>query len=378
VGGGIGLISGFLNAKKVRKQEQETQTRIRNDQAMVDQNSSNARIAYNPSLVEGYKHAQMFAAGGVLEGGGGKKVDKVPDGYNFDREEGTKKYYTKKTAIGLGMAAGSGRGGVQYESFLKEQLGNGITPEDLAAKKYIGADLIGKYKAFYKPSSDTVYTEPNPVNVQPEAAKRGQAIYLPNKHIAGEIFYGSRDSKDVNDGGTLNTAVQTARIKFRNDFGFTGEELDLPGSEVQKYLGTSHTFGNDGLYKELLGRTKLDKHAAGGPLKAPLSAAYMSGGSIKSTSSGTTEVEGNSHAEGGVKVPQIGAEVEGGETTSGNFVFSKELGFAKLHKPIAKTKGIIEKKPQTKERVNAMNYLNSQENKLALSQEYMKHRLGIQ
>lgn len=117
--------------------------------------------------------------------------------------------------------------------------------------------------------------------------------------------------------------------------------------------------------------------AAGGTIKAPLAQAYMNGGNAKSLSSDTTELQGNSHAEGGIEIPQVGAEVEGGETTADNFVFSKQLGFAQLHKPIAKAKGIIEKKPQTAERVNAMKLLNKQENKLALSQEYLKQRMGI-
>ncbi len=121
------------------------------------------------------------------------------------------------------------------------------------------------------------------------------------------------------------------------------------------------------------------KMGTGGKVSTPsLAGMYMNGGYAKPTSSGTTEIVGNSHEQGGVKVPSLSAELENGESTSGDFVFSEELGFAQQHKPIAKAMGKIEKKPQTRERVNAMKLLKGQENKLALAQEYFKAQNGIQ
>lgn len=109
---------------------------------------------------------------------------------------------------------------------------------------------------------------------------------------------------------------------------------------------------------------------------------YKHGGSLldkfKRTSSSTVEVEGPSHEAGGVPVPGTGAEVEGGETIAGDYVFSKELGFADLHKPIARMKGKVEKKPATRERMNTLKLLNQKENQLRMAQEYAKHKLNLQ
>lgn len=120
------------------------------------------------------------------------------------------------------------------------------------------------------------------------------------------------------------------------------------------------------------------KKSTGGPIDAPLSKMYMNGGYAKSMSSGTTELVGNSHEQGGIKSPELGAELENNETTSGNFVFSDKLGFAQMHKPIAKAMGKIENKPMSRERMNSMRLLKGQENKLALMQEHYKQLNGIQ
>jgi gas vesicle protein len=103
-----------------------------------------------------------------------------------------------------------------------------------------------------------------------------------------------------------------------------------------------------------------------------------SGGNINQLSSDTAEVVGNSHDNGGVKIPNIGTEVEGKETMSGNYVFSKELGFAQIHKPIAKAKGIIETKPYTMERVNSLKRLEDKEQQLKATQEFVKQQLNLQ
>lgn len=110
---------------------------------------------------------------------------------------------------------------------------------------------------------------------------------------------------------------------------------------------------------------------------------YMSnqkavGGSMQPMSKDTTVAVGPSHAQGGIGLPNQGAEVEGGETTAGNYVFSKELGFAKLHMPIAKAKGKVENKPATRERLNTLKLLNKKENDLKLFQEYTKKQLNVQ
>jgi len=100
------------------------------------------------------------------------------------------------------------------------------------------------------------------------------------------------------------------------------------------------------------------------------------GGSLTPLNDEAVEVNGPSHEEGGVQLPGSEAEVEGGETMQGNFVFSERLGFAREHKRIAKSIGAIEEKgPMTPERVNSVKRLKDREQKLALSQEYLKHTM---
>jgi hypothetical protein len=105
------------------------------------------------------------------------------------------------------------------------------------------------------------------------------------------------------------------------------------------------------------------------------------GGSLRKTSSNSTEVHGPSHANGGVKVPQANAELEGGETilhTDGDdYVFSQQLGFAELHKKIAKSRGKIEKKPISFERVASLKAIADKEQKLKLIQEQMKAQYNL-
>jgi len=136
------------------------------------------------------------------------------------------------------------------------------------------------------------------------------------------------------------------------------------------------------LYKYYNEYNKLKKakytFESGGRLKHPeLSEKYMTGGYAKPINSNATELIGNSHAEGGIQIPSMNAEVEDGETTAGDFVFSKELGFARLHRPIAKSIGKIEKKPQTPDRVNALKLLRAKEQRLANAQEQYKMEQGI-
>jgi hypothetical protein len=102
------------------------------------------------------------------------------------------------------------------------------------------------------------------------------------------------------------------------------------------------------------------------------------GGSIQPMSKDASIAVGPSHEQGGIALPDQQAEIEGGETMSGDYVFSKQLGFAALHKPIAKAQGKIEAKASTPERLNTLKLLADKTNKLKLAQEYMKKQLNLQ
>src|SRR6188768_13867 len=115
----------------------------------------------------------------------------------------------------------------------------------------------------------------------------------------------------------------------------------------------------------------------GGDVKEPaLAGMPMKGGYAKQLSSTNTEMVGNTHAQGGITVPQLGVELEDNETTNGNYVYSDKLGFADIHRKIARAKGKIEKKPSTQERVNSMRRLEAREKMLAEMQEYVKQQNG--
>lgn len=122
------------------------------------------------------------------------------------------------------------------------------------------------------------------------------------------------------------------------------------------------------------GNRNVDYYASGGnmPSMNMLGHVKAYGGNLTPLSKNNTEVNGPSHAGGGVTLPSMNAEVEGGETTMGNQVFSKDLGFADLHKPIAKGIGKIEKKAPTIERINSLNRLRDQEQALYQAQEIFK------
>lgn len=122
--------------------------------------------------------------------------------------------------------------------------------------------------------------------------------------------------------------------------------------------------------------TSLYNAKFGGEVKSPLRS-LATGGSLNKLNSDSFEVEGQSHEEGGVTVPSMNAELEGGETGVDNFIFSEELGFADLHKPIAKAIGKIEVKPDSKIKRDTISLLKQKESVLAQQQEALKEVLGL-
>lgn len=228
----------------------------------------NRPVTNDPVLNE---NPMYFRDGGERKA---RKVDAIPTGYNFLREEGGRKFYNKTSAEALQVASGSNRlGGKEYDDFLINKLQSGVTVDELVAKRYLSQDKAANYAQYFRPNEDIVFMEGQQAQPQllnaPARAARGQSVFLPNKHIAAEMFYDSRDSATNTDGGMLNTAGQRGTLRFRNDFGYTGEEVRLEGSDIQKYLGTSNTFGTDDIYKELKAKAVMAKMPyGGGPLTA--------------------------------------------------------------------------------------------------------------
>lgn len=274
---------------------------------------------------------------------------------------------------------------------------------------------------------------------KPATAFEGQVLYDPAKHATARINYQDRNSPGQNSGGMLNTQKSLVQLMFtkpvqglpvdsskgmyqvpadvfsnrmsggtnvlKDTTGLSKYRVQHFGSGGDIHIKPSHK-GRFTAYKARTGKTTEEamhsknpavrkmavfahnaarwKHETGGPLsnellKRPaISMQYAEGGTAQPLSSNNTIINGPSHADGGVDFPEMGAQLEGGETTAGNFVFSEKLGFAKLHKPIAKAIGTIEKKPMTKDRLNALELLRKRERNLAAAQEHLKEVNGIQ
>jgi len=174
--------------------------------------------------------------------------------------------------------------------------------------------------------------------------------------VVGGITGIVRAGQQANEQKTLRSRIKTN--KFMND-----------AANSQARIATNPEL--------VTGSQNAQYFADGGQMKAPLTEAYMKGGNAKQLSSTNSELEGNSHEQGGIDVPAVNANLEDGETTAGTFVFSEKLGFAKLHKPIARAIGKIEEKVQTPDRVEAIKRLKAREQELAQKQELYKKLYNI-
>lgn len=101
------------------------------------------------------------------------------------------------------------------------------------------------------------------------------------------------------------------------------------------------------------------------------------GGQVEQLSSQDTMINGPSHENGGVKFPNAGVELEGGETVNNGFVFSKKLGFAKPAAVIAGQLGKAEKRPETAINTSTVNALQRKTELLKVHQEAAKKEAGI-
>lgn len=119
-----------------------------------------------------------------------------------------------------------------------------------------------------------------------------------------------------------------------------------------------------------------DYFEGGGTLFAEFSKFKAKGGTLSKLDSDSVEVKGPSHANGGVDL-NTGDEVEGGETIKGDYVFSHKLGFAQLHKPLAKAIGKLEQRPATKTTLNSLENLRKRERALMFLQETVREQNNL-
>ena len=193
-------------------------------------------IAQGPSAEINKKADQEFASNKnkieytikTTDNGGERKVKEVPPGYVKDRTEGNKTFY-KKTVGGkkLELAKpGDGKGSEAYTNWLINMLKNGTSPEELARMKYISPEAAKDYEKYYVPAStDVVYTEKEEKKEEdPFAAfsKMGERLFGPDQHAVADMYTATRDTKNIEDPGLLNTGNPDQFVLLRFIDGNTG------------------------------------------------------------------------------------------------------------------------------------------------------------
>lgn len=371
IGAGVGAVLGAgLGLVQSGKEKREAK-RMLSERNIVQQNEDNSRsaalLASDPSLLSGYRNSSYFAAGGSLVDGDDPKPvtprqlkpeeltqwNQFLDYVKAKGYEGSEELNNRSKALGESL----------FNDFRKEN--KNIT---------IGYDIV--------PHVQTEMTKLRD-NARDFAKRHNQAGW--EKIMEGispvDGWFGSKTSQYRFPNMMYN--------EFRNDSLVKSENIGLvdgslkSGKKVPATITGKKIPANakiekleDGYYYEDEQTGDLIKvnMADGGQLPS-LHTTYMTGGTTRKLSSDSVEFKGNSHEAGGIKLPELRAEVEGKETGKGSYIFSDRLGFAAAHKKLATAKGIIEGKPVTRERINSMRLLNNKENQLIIAQELVRSQL---
>lgn len=192
------------------------------------------------------------------------------------------------------------------------------------------------------------------------------------------------DKKDENGLGSKGAAIAKGGLQF----GLVG--ATIAGVNYKKDLADSRNLTlQRKMQEKQMAEADLTARMGADPtlLKGNLASSYYATGgrmsnnisspNARSLSSTAVEFTGPSHEKGGIKLDNLGAEVEGKESANAGYVFSDRLGFAALHKKLATAIGKIEEKALNPHRINSIKILKAEENNLKLSQEYVKNMLGL-
>lgn len=336
--GAVGLLKGVFDGKANTAARNNAMGQMAMNVATQDKAQSTAALGADPSLATGHKGVQYFATGGPLD-----PVKPV---------------------------TGAATNHDLHNAYLVDDINYTLT------KGLFNGKRMGSYDADENKllQSAYIYGQTNKVRdpqtiisgfygqTQPSDGTASLRQKLNTIGYGAGAMYNSTPNMDVHaNGGLMQVGKMIDIDKYpRLPMKADGGALN-PGKEGSDAWGLPVTYGKD----------------LGSNQRTPLNDLITSGGTAKKLSSDNALIKGNSHAEGGIDIPELDAEVEGGETTLNNFVFSKKLGFADLHKPIATAKGKIENKPRTLERANSMRMLINKESQLAEQQELLKKKLGI-
>jgi len=347
-GAGIGAAAGVVTGLIANGQQKKIETQLINQkdlrQRTLAKRYTAARIASDPTAVSGDVNT---ALNGYYAAGGNMSNDPI--------------YHPNGDLIGS----------MNNGKFIKSPSTLGLKPETtkwLSDDTGVDAYLGKKYGQSYRGRG--TYT---PAEVAPSKIDYSQ--FTPDRTITSRIpVYnnnGTTVMQDTYADGQQNVTYQNNKTKQLNANPWHANtdgtiDFNAKGALDLKKAATGTASLKNGMVTRL---------AAGGSMN--VSNQQIQGGTATPLNDSAAQFNGPSHEEGGIQIPGKSAEVEGKETTNGDYVFSEQLGFAKLHKPIAKAIGVIEKKTLSPERVASIQYLKGRENNLKLSQEYVKQMYGL-
>lgn len=231
------------------------------------------------------------------------------------------------------------------------------------------ANGIGGAGAFIGSMADSL----GPANTYGKKSMASNLLSGAGNGVAAGAAFGPWGAAIGGAAGLVGGLINNSKQKSIAD-NLAGQDTRNKAQQEQQYT-TARMAADPTSFYGSTGALLQGYYATGGPLN--VANQQTKGGTATPLNSGAAEFNGPSHAEGGIQIPGMQAEVEGGETTNGDYVFSKQLGFAKLHKPIATAIGKIESKTLSPERLNSLKLLRDKENQLKLSQEYVRHTLGL-
>lgn len=376
IGAGVGAIVGgltsFIGNKRAKTEQDRQMRRLSMQERKNLVSESRAKVATDPFSKYGNPDAQMYRLGGTLKGKPAGKfnlsldfpknpavVDLLPDvatrPNKLMRKGGI---YIKPSKRGTFTTAAKEKGmGVQ--EFASKVLSNKENYSSAMVKKANFARNASKWKKkaeggeiedpttpprIYMKAKDGEYYTPNPAYSVSWRAKVVDGQEMP---VSEEEFQKNR----------MNDAYMTRLYDIEDSLPYTvPDELKMT-PEIMTQQRVAWKSRNS-----LVGG-KLAKRATGGKLSA--------------LSSDVLEVKGKDHAQGGVKFPELGVELEGGETVAGDFVFSEDLGIAQLHKKTARGMASNEKRPATPLNKNTQQALKRQEGFLKIHQERIKKAEGV-
>lgn len=345
----IGGVGGWLNAKKMRRKEKEMFANQLQQRRKYD-NAVSEALGADPGMVEGYRGASYYKNGGSmylrkLAFGGPGDPEKTMNGKPIPPADN----YRLRKIDSLSGAWGIPTNQIYTTSYYN--YGDSKTTGGIPRRTDFNATM---------PNGN-----PRQFIDYYEGVTRGSTDYV------NQPKYGPIVKRE--DGGPL------IKPSHRGKFTRWAANHDMSVGEATSHVLANKDDYSEGVRKMAQFSRNFGGHEMGGLIRPDqsLNGQRAMGGTVKNLNSNGVEFVGNSHENGGIQLPNMGAEVENNETAAGNFVFSDNLGFAKLHRPIARAIGKIEKKPQTPDRMNALQLLRDREERLASAQESYKRQNGI-